>query len=87
MARKVEVNTEERKKGQFPRKKLDNHKSLACRICGKAGHKAKDYRFKCKRCRNPTHSERNCWYKNKDDDHEANYSEEHDDRENMFTAV
>ncbi|KAG6488118.1 hypothetical protein ZIOFF_056876 [Zingiber officinale] len=41
-----------------------------CRICRKNNHETKYCRFRCRRCKFPTHSDRDCWYKNKEQKHE-----------------
>ncbi|KAG6509698.1 hypothetical protein ZIOFF_027698 [Zingiber officinale] len=41
-----------------------------CRICRKNNHETKYCRFRCRRCKFPTHSDHDCWYKNKEQQHE-----------------
>jgi len=53
-----------------------------CSICKRTGNETQDCFYKCTRCKNSTHSVRNCWLKDKEDDYgennTANFSKEKD---------
>ena len=61
--------------------------SSQCRICKKFGHDSKECRFRCRRCRNPNHSDRDCYYKDRDEDRNANFSEENEDKQVFYSCM
>uniref|UniRef100_A0A803MEP4 Uncharacterized protein n=1 Tax=Chenopodium quinoa TaxID=63459 RepID=A0A803MEP4_CHEQI len=59
-----------RGRGQYQnyQQRLNN----SCRICGKSNHQ--ECYFKCKRCRNSNHSQKDCWHQNGNNTNEANFT-------------
>ncbi|KAI4331590.1 hypothetical protein MLD38_029766 [Melastoma candidum] len=50
-----------------------------CHIYRRNNHETKDCRLRYRRCKFPTHSDRDCWYKDKDQKHE----QKHEDRSSV----
>ena len=57
-----------------------------CIICKKSNHTSDECYLRCKRCRIPNHSDRDCWHK-KNESSEANFSKETDEEQVFLTCL
>ncbi|KAI3446611.1 hypothetical protein Pfo_003276 [Paulownia fortunei] len=83
---KVNILEEKNQRGIFSPRNFNQNLNLYCRICRRNVHDIKNYRNKCKRCKNANHSQGDCWYKLDRDTKEANFTKRNEANKVFYSA-